>query len=313
MATLGQQPARFPSEATPQPARRTSKRLVYLLVLLLIVIAGATTLRLAGDTHLRAMGILAKFADHNARGFPARFAEHRFTEEEGLAETPHGPLRFRLYRPQGGGHPGGIVLLHGIHRAGIEEPRLVNFARNLAGAGIEVMTPELQDLADYRVTPRTVDVIGDSAVVLSRKMGLPSAGIVGLSFGGGLALLAASKPEYAGSIGFVVAVGSHDDMNRVARFFAANIVEEPDGSSVAFKAHEYGVLVLAYSHLEDFFSPKDVPAARDAMQKWLWEQPADAMKAAQTMSPAGQQEFDLILHHRDQLQPALFQAIQRHS
>jgi len=78
-------------------------------------------------------------------------------------------------------------------------------------------------------------------------------------------------------------------------------------------AHEYGVLVLAYSHLEDFFSPRDLPAAREALQKWLWEQPAEAMKAAQTMSPAGQRELDLILHHRDQLQPALFQAIQRHS
>ena len=40
-------------------------------------------------------------------------------------------------------------------------------ARAMAGAGVLVMTPELQDLADYRVTPRTIDVIGDSAVVLS--------------------------------------------------------------------------------------------------------------------------------------------------
>lgn len=315
MATFGQRPAPARTAERPQPPSpsKTRKRVVYLIVFLLAVAISGLVLRGVADAHLRAMGVLARFADHNAQGFPAQFASHPFTEEEGLAETPHGPLRFRLYRPQGGGRPGGIVLLHGIHRAGIEEPRLVNFARNLAGAGIEVMTPELQDLADYRVTPRTVDVIGDAAVVLSRTMGLPKAGVVGLSFGGGLALLAASKPEYADSIGFVVAVGAHDDMNRVARFFAVNIVEEPNGSSVAFKAHEYGVLVLAYSHMEDFFSPQDMPAARDALQKWLGEQPADAMKAAQAMSPAGQQELDLILHHRDQLQPVLFQAIQRHS
>jgi dienelactone hydrolase len=277
------------------------------------VTLGGLGLRRVADADLRAMGVLARFADRNAQGFPAEFAGHPFTEEEGLAETPHGPLKFRLYRPQGVSHPGGMVLLHGIHRAGIEEPRLVNFARTMAGAGIAVLTPELQDLADYRVTPRTVDVIGDAAVVLDRRMGLTKAGVVGLSFAGGLALLAASKPEYADSIGFVVAVGAHDDMNRVARFFAANIVEQPDGSSVAFKAHEYGVLVLAYSHMEDFFSPQDTPAAREALQKWLWEQPAEAMKAEQTMSPAGQQELDLILHHRDQLQPVLFQTIQRHS
>jgi pimeloyl-ACP methyl ester carboxylesterase len=292
---------------------KTRQRVVYLVALLLAVSSGGLVLRRVGDDHLRAMAVLARLADRNAQGFPVEFAAHPFTEEVGVAETAHGLLKFRLYRPQGVEHPGGMVVLHGIHRAGIEEPRLMNFARTMAGAGIEVMTPELQDLADYRVTPRTVDVIGDAAVVLTKKMGLPKVGVVGLSFGGGLALLAANKPEYSDSIGYVVAVGAHDDMNRVARFFAANIVEEPNGSSVAFKAHEYGVLVLAYAHLEDFFSPQDTPAARAALQEWLWEEPAEAMKAAQTMSPAGQQELDLILHHRDQLQPVLSQAIQRHS
>jgi pimeloyl-ACP methyl ester carboxylesterase len=313
VGTPGHSPARAPEKHEPTPPSKTRKRLVYLIALLLAVTSGGLMVRRAGDDHLRAMAVLARLADRNAQGFPAEFAAHPFTEEVGVADTPHGPLKFRLYRPQGVEHLGGMVLLHGIHRAGIEEPRLMNFARTMAGAGIEIMTPELQDLADYRVTPRTVDVIGDAAVVLAQKMGLPKVGVVGLSFGGGLALLAASKPEYAGSIGLVVAVGAHDDMNRVARFFAANIVEEPNGSSVAFQAHEYGVLVLAYSHMEDFFSPQDTPAAREALQEWLWEKPAEAMKAAQKMSPAGQQELDLILHHRDQLQPVLSQAIQRHS
>lgn len=233
-------------------------------------------------------------------------------EQDGIAETPQGPLKFRLYIPTDVPHPGGVILLHGIHRAGIEEPRVINFARNMASAGIEVMTPELIDLADYRVTPRTVDVIGNAAVVLDAKMGLPRVGILGMSFAGGLALLTASKPEYADRIGFVVAVGAHDDMTRVARFFADNMVEEPDGSTVAFKAHEYGVLVLAYSHLEDFFSAKDAPAAREALHKWLWEQPNDAMEIVKTMSPAGQREFDLMIHDRDQLQATLLKEIKNH-
>ncbi|HEY6271326.1 MAG TPA: hypothetical protein VIX19_04955 [Terriglobales bacterium] len=259
------------------------------------------------------MSVLTRLSNPGAHGFVASFVNHPFTEADGIAQTPDGQLRFRLYVPQGVPHPGGVVLLHGIHRAGIEEPRLINFARTMAGAGIEVMTPELEDLADYRVTPHTVDVIGDAVIVLSNKMGLPRVGILGLSFAGGLALLTASKPEYADRIGFVVAVGAHDDMNHVARFFAANMVEEPDGSTVAFKAHEYGVLVLAYSHIEDFFSPKDTPAARDALHKWLWEQPADAMEVVKTMSPAGQRQFDLLIHHHDQLQSALLQEIKNHS
>jgi pimeloyl-ACP methyl ester carboxylesterase len=313
VATRGQStaPARAPARA-PQPLRNR-KRVAYLAVIILVVSLGGFGLREAADAHLRAMSVLTRLSNPGAQGFPARFAGNPFTEQEGIAQTAHGPLKFRLYMPLSQNHSGGIVLLHGIHRAGIEEPRLINFARTMAGAGIEVMTPELQDLADYQVTPRTVDVIGDAAAFLSGKMDLPKVGVVGLSFAGGLALLAANKPEYVEKIGFVVAVGAHDDMNRVARFFAANLVERPDGSAVAFQAHEYGVLVLAYSHIEDFFSPQEAPVAREALRQWLWERAPDAIKTAQGLSPAGRDEFDRILHHRDLLQPELFQEIERHS
>jgi pimeloyl-ACP methyl ester carboxylesterase len=309
VASQGQSPAPAVSAATTRP--RTSRRIIIWLIVLVILILGGWGLRRVADAHLRAMSVLIRLSDPGAQGFLAGFAHHPFIEQDGVAETPQGSLKFRLYIPIDVPHPGAVLLLHGIHRSGIEEPR-VNFARTMASAGIEVMTPELADLADYRVTPRTVDAIGDATIVLSAKLGLPRVGILGLSFAGGLALLTATKPEYADRIGFVVAVGAHDDMTRVARFFADNMVEEPDGSTVAFKAHEYGVLVLAYSHLEDFFSPRDTPAAREALHKWLWEQPNDAMEIVKTMSPAGQREFDLMVHHRDQLQPTLLKEIKNH-
>jgi pimeloyl-ACP methyl ester carboxylesterase len=172
------------------------------------------------------------------------------------------------------------------------------------------MTPELQDLADYRVTARTIDVIGDSAVVLSRRMDR-TVGVIGLSFAGGLALLAANRSEFSDKIGYVVAIGAHDDMGRVARFFAANVIAKPDGTEAPFQAHEYGVLVLAYSHLEDFFSPRDVPIAREALRQWLWEQP-DALKTAAALSPEGQRKLDLLLHHREQMREPLLAEITLH-
>jgi pimeloyl-ACP methyl ester carboxylesterase len=135
--------------------------------------------------------------------------------------------------------------------------------------------------------------------------------LIGLSFAGGLSLLAAAKPEYASNIGFVLAIGAHDDMGRVARFFAANVIARPDGTESTLAAHEYGVLVLAYAHLEDFFSARDVPVAREALREWLWERP-DAMKAAATLSPAGQKELDELLHHRDLLRDSLLKEITLH-
>jgi hypothetical protein len=289
---------------------RRQRVFIFLFVLLASVgLTGAVLLHPIGP-HLRAMSLLLKFSDSHAQGLTAHFANHPFKEEDSSVLTPHGPLRYRMYTPQDVENPGGVVLLHGVHHLGIEDPRMWALARVLAGAGVLVMTPELQDLADYRVTARTIDVIGDSAVVLSthtqRKVGL-----LGLSFAGGLSLLAANRDEFRDSIGFVVAIGSHDDMGRVARFFAANVISKPDGVETPFQAHEYGALVLAYSHLEDFFSPADVPIARASLRQWLWEQP-DAMKTAAALSPAGTRELDLLLHHRDQLRGPLLGEITLH-
>ena len=289
---------------------RRQKVFIFLFVVVASIgFIGAVLLHPMG-AHLRAMSLLLRFSSPQSHGFSASFAQHPFKEEDGSAQTPRGPLRYRMYIPQEVKDPGGVVLLHGVHHLGIEDPRMWNLARALASAGVLVMTPELQDLADYRVTARTIDVIGDSAVVLSTRMNR-TVGVMGLSFAGGLSLLAANRAEFRDRIGFVVAIGAHDDMGRVARFFAANVIARPDGMEAPFQAHEYGVLVLAYSHLEDFFSPQDVPIAREALRQRLWELP-DAEKAAAALSPAGKKEFDQLLHHRDQLKEALLHEITLH-
>jgi pimeloyl-ACP methyl ester carboxylesterase len=289
---------------------RRQRVLIFLFVVLAsVVLTGAVLLHPMG-AHLRAMSLLLRFSDPHAHGLETRFADHPFKEEDGYVLTPHGTLRFRTYTPHDVQNPNGVVLLHGVHHLGIDDPRLWNLARALAGAGVLVMTPELQDLADYRVTARTIDVIGDSAVALSTRM-RRKVGVLGLSFAGGLALLAADRNPYSDSIGFVVAIGAHDDMSRVARFFAANVITSPEGAETQLQAHEYGALVLAYSHLEDFFSVSDVPVAREALRQWLWEQP-QAMRTAEALSPEGKHEFGLLLHHRDQLRDALLREITLH-
>lgn len=295
----------------PKPGVSKRNRVVFWIVILVSLLVLGAALRFALDSHLRAVSVLVRLSNPGATGFLTRFANHPFREGQGTITVPQGTLKYRMYIPLDVGHPPGVVLLHGIHRAGIDEPRLINFGRTLARAGVQVMTPELTDLADYHVSPRTIDSIGQAAQALSAQIHQAQVGVIGVSFAGGLALLAADRPEYAGTIGLVLAVGAHDDMTRVAHFFAANMIEKPDGSSVAFQAHEYGVLVLAYSHLEDFFSPRDVPLARDALHAQLWEQP-DAKQKADLMSSAGRQTFDTLLHHRDLLQQTFFREIDRH-
>jgi pimeloyl-ACP methyl ester carboxylesterase len=80
-----------------------------------------------------------------------------------------------------------------------------------------------------------------------------------------------------------------------------------------FAAHQYGALVLVYSHLEDFFAPADQPAARIALKLWLWEN-FDAARAQESrLSPAGRSMMDALFRHQmDQVRPQLLVEIDKH-
>jgi hypothetical protein len=65
------------------------------------------------------------------------------------------------------------------------------------------------------------------------------------------------------------------------------------------QAHEYGILVVAYAHPEDFFSPADVPLASEAIRQQLYENGARAEAIAHRLSPAGRARMELLLAHKD--------------
>jgi pimeloyl-ACP methyl ester carboxylesterase len=199
-----------------------------------------------------------------------------------------------------------------VHHLGIEEPRLVAFARALSSSGIRVLTPELLSLADYQVDRSSVDLIGYSACALSAQLG-QKVGVLGLSFAGGLSLLAAADPRFAPCIRFVVSVGAHDDLERVSRFLISNMIEQPDGTTLHMTAHEYGVLILVYSRLGDFFPPADVPAAHETLRLLLWEKVDESRKQAERLSPGSRQKMELLYgHHLEALAGELRQSIARH-
>src|ERR1700722_16500768 len=108
---------------------------------LLGAVVGAVALVRPIEHHLQAAGLLARFADPTARS--ALLPDpHDVEESSSTMAGPRGEqVATRLYRPVGLVRPPGMVLLHGIHRLGVRDPRLAVFARALASAGIAVMTP----------------------------------------------------------------------------------------------------------------------------------------------------------------------------
>jgi pimeloyl-ACP methyl ester carboxylesterase len=94
---------------------------------------------------------------------------------------------------------------------------------------------------------------------------------LGLSFSGGLALVAANDPAYTKDFKFVVAVGSQDEMMHVANFYLTGQEARPDGTTERLAPHEYGPLVLEYEHLEDFVPVEDEGAIRPVLRDHLYE------------------------------------------
>lgn len=282
---------------------RSRGRIVALLLLFMV----AVLWRPAG-AHVRAASLLARFVDPDATGGLADAARHPVDERDDvLAGT-----RVRLYMPAGVTRPPGVVIVHGVHWKGIGEPRLQRFARTIAASGVAVMTPEVRELCDYRIDPASIDTIGLTSRAFAEQLGVARVGLVGLSFAGGLALVAASDPRFEGALAFVVAIGAHDDLGRVLRFFATNEAPRPDGTTLHIRAHDYGTVVLEYSYAEDFFPPQDVDAARDTLRFVLHEDFDAARERAKALSPASIEKMNRILaHDTASLAPELLAEISR--
>ena len=260
---------------------------------------------------LRSGAFLIQFLNPHASGLLVRLERHELDTQEITLSTTQGPVRARLYVPRGVAHPPGMVLVHGIHHLGIDEPRLMNFARAAASDGFSVLTPEVAALADYRVDGASIGTIGESAGWLQQRLGTGPVTIVGVSFAGGLSLLAACDPRYAPHIRALVLMGAYDNLGRVARFLATSQAEFPDGRMEPYTAHDYGAAVFVYSHLDQFFPAGDLAVAHDSLRDWLWERPGEAQALFPQLSPPSRTTMEILIARQiGRLRPKLLDAIQ---
>jgi pimeloyl-ACP methyl ester carboxylesterase len=144
----------------------------------------------------------------------------------------------RLYEPEGGASRG-LLLVHGMHPGGIDEPRLTQFAQALASTGVVVGTPEFADLRQFTVSRQDVVTVAEAARQLARELGTTKVTVFGVSFGGGLALRAACEPKLAGGIGRLIALGAPEDLVRVSHFALGEPVRGPSGELFPLKPHAY--------------------------------------------------------------------------
>src|SRR6185437_10856760 len=63
------------------------------------------------------------------------------------------------------------------------------------------------------------------------------------------------------------------------------------------QAHDYGPMVLVYSHVEAFFPKEDVVVARDALRAWLWEDRDTAHAEAKALGEASRAKIEKLFAH----------------
>ena len=227
-----------------------------------IVFAGVV----AADDYIRAAEFVIRAS--GMQGMPRRIADFRLQpvgDERLTVPWRGGELPARRYRPfLPSERP--ILLVPGVHAAGVDEPRLDGFARNLAALGHPVVAVGLPDLARYRITPQSTDMIEDAARWLSAQPAGSSApeaiGIVGISFGGGLSIVAASRLP---SVAWVLSFGGHGDLPRTLRYLCTGI--QPDG--VRRPPHDYGVVIILLGAAERLVPADQVEPLRTAILTFL--------------------------------------------
>lgn len=242
-------------------------------VVILVVVAALVAGGYAATPYARATSLIVRGAHLGGR--IERFATSQTYPIEArpvhMVPTRYGDVAARLYMPaRTVGHP--IIVIPGIHSAGIEEGRLTGLSRELAGTGLTVMTIALPDLQAYRITPRATDTIEDAVSWLVRQPTIApdgKVGIVGISFAGGLSISAASRNSIKDKLAYVMSFGGHADLPRVMKFLVTG--EETPVPGLALQPpHDYGVAVILHGLADRGVVPADqVTALREGITTFL--------------------------------------------
>ena len=241
------------------------------LALLAVVLAIAAAVY-ASIPYARAASFIVRAA--NLGGRVEAFADaraHAVTRQpRHMVPTRAGDVAAQLYTPDRTiGRT--VLLVPGIHSLGIEEPRLTALAGDLAATGVTVMAMALPDLQRYSITARSSDVIEDAVGWMAGRPELAPdgrIGMVGISFAGGLSIVAAGRPTIRDKVAYVLSFGGHGDLPRVMRYLATGVAPEVPGVR-AHPPHDYGVAVILYAGADRVVPAEQVEPLRAGVETFL--------------------------------------------
>jgi hypothetical protein len=219
--------------------------------------------------------------------------------------TRHGEVDGRIYKPAAGVSRRAVTLVPGVHMDGIRESRLVGMAEDLAASGFAVLTVASPDLQRFRITPESTDIIEDAAVWLAQGAEGSVApaddgkiGMLGISFSGGLSIVAAGRQALRDKVSYVMSFGGHGDLPRVMRYLASGdapampalgeATKDVQGAeNVTIKPpHDYGVAVVLLGVADKMVPAAQVAGLREGILTFLLASSLDMVD-----KPRAEREF----------------------
>ncbi len=240
--------------------RLTRKRIVVVVLLVLLALGAWTAV-----PYVRAASLVVRMAGMHGPWLDrlGRFQTGAVTTRDTVIEARSGRMRARVYEPDTR-RARTVLLTGGVHAKGIDEPRLMKLARDLAAGGTPVVTAEIDDLLHYRITPKLTDSIEDAILWVGADRGLAPdgrIGVMGVSFAGGLSIVAAGRPKVSPHVAYVFSFGGHGSLPDVVRFLCTGV--QPDGSKRV--PHDYSVVVVLMNTAEQVVPPEQVGPMRAAI------------------------------------------------
>ncbi len=208
-----------------------------LLALLLAALISGIVYRSWIDAQARTLGVLALTGRVPVLAWATREAtDTPHVQDELVAGVPT-----TVYRPGGGSRWPTLVFLNGVTARGRHHPDVERLASALARVGFLVLVPDPPGLAEGEVTERTL-----AATIAVVDAAGKQVGLVGVSVGATLGLLAAEQPSLANRVTLVAGIAPYADLENVARLATTGDTLE-NGRLVPYAVKSFLQLVTARS------------------------------------------------------------------
>ena len=209
-----------------------------------------------------------------------------------------------LYHPAQWQATSAVVLVAGISELGCYHPKLVAFSRFLADSGLLVITPDIEEFREFKISAEPIDQIlfwYSQVGTLPGSERVQKTGLAGISYSGTLALIAAARPEIRDRVAFVVGIGSYCDLIRCTGgwFAAAPALVGQDHYPTRF----YAKWIIMLSALDMVAAAKDRLFLHDVLQDLLLQK--EIPPAGSDITLEGLRWYRLATMREDQSDPEL--------